>query len=114
MLLFISIVLNSEKKYWGLEAVWANNINYYGKMIIIKEGEATPYLYHKKCDKTIFILQGIVNFTIENITKTLNEGESYHILPKMMYKLHAIRGDATVLEAGINYSDNDHVFVDRQ
>lgn len=105
-------MIDSNKKPWGMEATWANTNNYYGKMTIITEGESTPYLYHKRCDKTIFVLQGIVNMTIENVTRTLEEGASHHIRPKMMYKIHAIRGDATILEVGIDYNEDDRVIVD--
>jgi hypothetical protein len=36
----------------------------------------------------------------------LNEGERYHIMPKMMHRIHAIKGDVTVLEVGTKLEDD--------
>jgi len=105
-------MINSVKKPYGLESVWANTKEYYSKMMIITEGERTPYVYHKRIDKTILVLQGIVNLTTEGTTRTLKEGETRHIMPKIMHRVHAVRGDATVLEVGTHYDENDYVIVE--
>ena len=64
--------MNYEKKPWGFELVWANTENYSGRVFIIKQGEATAFSYHKTRDKTIFVLQGIVNMVLENRTKKIS------------------------------------------
>jgi len=91
---------------WGHEIVWAESDKYSGVILVIKEGERTPYIYHKKRDKSIFVLQGVVQLIIENKNKVLNEGDKYHINPKIMHRLVAIRGDATILEAGTRLEDD--------
>jgi len=98
--------MNKVERPWGTQIVWASTGNYTGSSIIIKEGEETPYIYHKIRDKTIFIVQGVLNLTIEGSNKLLQEGDSYHISPKIMHKFHAIKGDVTILEAGTGLEDD--------
>ena len=92
--------MNYDKTPWGVEVVWANTKEYSGRVFIIKEGEKTPFGYHKSMDKTIFVLQGVVNLVLENRTKLLNEKETYHISSNIMHQLVALKGDATILEVG--------------
>ena len=98
--------MNYTQKSWGFELVWADQDDYSGQVLIIKQGEATPFIYHKTRNKTIFVLQGIVNLELENRTKLLNEGEQYNIPAKIMHKIVAIKGDATILEAGSKLVDD--------
>jgi quercetin dioxygenase-like cupin family protein len=85
---------------WGTEIVWANQPAYNGRCLVIKEGDATPFGYHRKRDKTIFVLQGIIQLTLERQTRLLQEGESYHFVAGIMHQLVAVKGDATILECG--------------
>jgi quercetin dioxygenase-like cupin family protein len=91
---------------WGFEGIVISTNLYAAKIIIVKSGEQTPYLYHKVQDKTIYILQGIVNLKVEGTNKTLNEGDRYHIRPKIMHRIHAIKGDVTVLEVGTKIEED--------
>lgn len=101
--------MNLNKHLWGHEIVWADRENYSGRVIMIKEGERTPYVYNKKRDKVIFVLQGIVQARIEGQNKLLNEGDEMHISPRIMHGFAAIRGDATILEAGTELIDDEVV-----
>ena len=96
---------------WGVELVWANNNKYWSRALIIAEGRGTPYLYHKKQDITILVLQGLVRLVVEGRERMLNEGSSYHIPPKLKHKIVAIKGDATILETGTK-SEDDVVLVE--
>jgi len=92
--------MNYNKTAWGNECIWADTKDYSGRIIIIKEGEKTSFGYHKSRDKTILVLQGIVNLVIENKTKLLSEKDTYHINAHIMHQIVAIKGDATILEVG--------------
>lgn len=96
---------------WGYELIWANTDKYSSRVLIVKENEELPYIYHKKQDITLFILQGVVKLVIEGQTKVLNEGDQVHINPKIMYRISAIKNDATILEAGTPL-DDDVVIVE--
>jgi mannose-6-phosphate isomerase-like protein (cupin superfamily) len=101
-----------NKTPWGLELVWADNKKYSSRVMIVSEGENLPYIYHKRQDITLFVLQGIVQLVIEGRTRVLNEGDTYHIPPKLMHKIIALKGDATILECGTPMED-DVVKVER-
>jgi quercetin dioxygenase-like cupin family protein len=106
--------LSSEPKQhkWGLEIHWANTKQYSGRFFVIREGEATDFGFHRKQDTTVFVLQGLVQLTLETQTKLLQEGESYHFHPGIMHQLTAIKGDATILECGTE-ATSDFVAVKR-
>lgn len=91
---------------FGFEGIIISTNLYSAKIIVITDGEQTPYIYHKKMDKTIYILQGVANLKVEGTNKMLSEGDRYHIMPKMMHKIHAIKGDVTVLEVGTKLEDD--------
>jgi mannose-6-phosphate isomerase-like protein (cupin superfamily) len=91
---------------WGFEGVVISTELYAAKIMVVKNGEQTPYTYNKTQDKTIYVLQGVANFKIEGTNRMLSEGERYHVLPKMMHKIHAIKGDVTILEVGTKIEDD--------
>ena len=51
-------------------------------------------------------MQGVVVLVIEGRNKTLNEGDTYHIPPKIMHQIIALKGDATILETGTPLEDD--------
>jgi len=101
-----------NKKPWGLELTWADTDNYSSKVLIITEGESLPHIYHKRYEFTLFILQGVVRLIIEGRDKILNEGDTYHIPSKLMHRIIALKGDATILETGTKLED-DIVMVEK-
>lgn len=97
---------------WGYQLLWADTKEYSAYMYVIQEGNQTPYVYHKNRDKTIFVLQGTVQLIEEGKSRMLNPGESYHIPPKLMHRIVAIKGDVTVLDAGTPVEEDDIVTVE--
>jgi mannose-6-phosphate isomerase-like protein (cupin superfamily) len=104
--------INNIEHDWGWEFIWANTEKYYSRILIIKEGEVLPLSYHKKQDKTILVLQGIVRLEVGGSSRILNEKEAYRIYPRVIYGLSAIKGDATILESGTAF-EHDVVEVSR-
>jgi len=103
---------DKDKKPWGFEGLVVSSDLYSGRILIVLAGERTPYIYHKIRDKTLFILQGVVSLTIEGSTRLLQEGERVHIRPKIMHRIHAVKGDATVLDIGTEFDESDIVVVE--
>lgn len=93
-------------KAWGHEVFWACEKDYYGKTLIIKNGENTETCFHKNTIKTIFVLQGIAEITVEGISKMLQEGDGYKVRQNVRYSIKAIQGDLTVLESGNGWKDD--------
>lgn len=98
--------MNYETTAWGGEMVWANTDKYSGKIIIVKEGEQTAFGFHKNRDKVLFVLQGVIVLVLEGKSKMIGEKESYHIPAGAMHQIKAIKGDATILEAGTTITED--------
>lgn len=105
-------MIDYNKTSWGFEFTWANTSSYSGRILLVREGDQLPYIYHKKQDITLFILQGVVSLVVEGRTRVLNEGDTFHIQPKLMHRIIALKGDATILEAGTKIED-DIVLVEK-
>ena len=97
---------NFDTTPWGFSLTWANTPEYSSRIVIVREGEKLPSIYHKKQDITLFILQGIVQLVVEGRNKVLNEKDSYHIPPKIIHRIIALKGDATILEVGTPLIDD--------
>ena len=99
-------------RLWGKEIVYANEESYSGTILMISENNRTAYFYNKKRSKTYFVLSpDPVIFKIEGKNKTVKQGESVKILPRVMCSLFAVKGDAIVLEVG-NQIIDDVVIVE--
>jgi len=92
--------IDIKETSWGFESIWANTDLYSGRTLVIREGERTPYIYHKHQDITVAVLQGLIHLTVEGASRQLKAGDTFHIRPKIMYRFHALKSDATLLEAG--------------
>ena len=101
-----------QKKPWGFEGTIVSTDLYSARILIVSAGERTPYIYQKSRDKTLFILQGVVLLNIEGATRLLQEGERYHIRPGIMHRIHAVKGDATVIDVGAKFDEDDIVVVE--
>lgn len=97
---------------WGYQGTIVSTDLYSSRIIIVREGERTPYIYHKKRDKTLFVLQGVVQLIVEGSNRLLQEGERYHVRPKIMHRIHALKGDATVIDTGTKFDETDVVVVE--
>lgn len=96
-----------KKHLWGQEIICAKRDKYSSRVLVIKEGERTPYYYHKVRDKTIFVLQGIVQAKIEGKNTLLDEGSKIHIPARVMHGFVAVRGDATILDTGTELVEDE-------
>lgn len=98
--------MNKEQTRWGFRAELINRNEYSGVVLIVKEGERTPYMYHKKRDKTWVVLQGLIQYNAEGKIRLVGEGEVIHIVPGIMHRMTAIKGDATIMEIGTKLLDD--------
>jgi mannose-6-phosphate isomerase-like protein (cupin superfamily) len=99
-------MVNASKFKWGYEMVWADTKLYSARTYVINEGEQTSYVYHKKRDKTIFILKGTAQLIIEGKSRMLTAGQVFHIPPKLMHRIIAIKQELTMLEVGTQLEDD--------
>lgn len=91
---------------WGFDGIIVSTDKYSARIMVVNEGKITPYGYNRKQDKTIYVLQGIINLEIEGKTRTIEEGGRYHIRPGVKHSVYAVQGDATIIEVGTKIEDD--------
>lgn len=104
---------NYTKYPWGHSLIWADTKDYRARMFVVLEGLKTPYIYHKKMDITVYVLQGMVKMVIEGQHKMLQAGDKYHIPANHMHCFVAIKNDAVLLESGSGGCMDDIVEVEK-
>jgi quercetin dioxygenase-like cupin family protein len=74
-------------KNWGKELWIAEEAEYGGKILIIKENKSTSQHYHKYKKETIYCFKGSVAIILTDRTVTLKEGDDITLLPKTMHSI---------------------------
>jgi quercetin dioxygenase-like cupin family protein len=84
-------------KDWGKELWIAEEAEYGGKILIIREDKSTSQHYHKDKKETIYCFKGLVDIILTDKIVTLKEGEDITLFPKT---IHTIVGkkDSTLFE----------------
>ncbi len=84
------------EKPWGHEVRWAITDKYLGKLLHINRGQSLSRQYHEVKDETVYVLQGLLILELgqqpngsAELTKVLEEGESYRITPGQIHRFAA-------------------------
>ena len=89
------------EKPWGYELIFAHTDRYVGKILHINRGESLSLQYHERKEETLFVVRGELRLTVgyEGDTREmpLREGEAFHIPPRLIHRMEAIR-DTDVAE----------------
>lgn len=74
-------------KNWGKELWIAEEAEYGGKILIIRENMGTSQHYHKDKKETIYCFKGLVDIILTDRTVTLREGNDITLLPKTIHTI---------------------------
>lgn len=74
-------------KNWGKELWIAEEAEYGGKILIIKENKGTSQHYHKDKKETIYCFKGLVDIILTDKIVTLKEGDDITLLPKTIHSI---------------------------
>jgi len=74
-------------KDWGKELWIAEEAEYGGKILIIKENKGTSQHYHKDKKETIYCFKGLVDIILTDRIVTLREGEDITLFPKTIHSI---------------------------
>lgn len=74
-------------KDWGKELWIAEEAEYGGKILIIRENKSTSQHYHKDKKETIYCFKGLVDIILTDKTVTLREGEDITLFPKTIHTI---------------------------
>jgi len=74
-------------KDWGKELWIAEEAEYGGKILIIKENKGTSQHYHRDKKETIYCFKGLVDIILTDRIVTLKEGEDITLFPKTTHSI---------------------------
>jgi len=100
-------------KPWGKEVIWAETLDYVGKLLYINEGHKLSLQYHEEKEETILVVSGQLElFVSGNLRKglqtlKLSEGDTFHVKPGTIHRFAATLGTNVVLaEVSTNYLED--------
>lgn len=104
-------------KDWGTELLVAHTEHYTGKVLSMRAGTSGPLQYHERKDETFHLYRGTgrVDFVTQDgklHSVAMIAGESYHIPPGAIHRVHAV-SDCVFFEAS-NPVFNDRVNVEAE
>jgi len=74
-------------KNWGKELWIAEEAEYGGKILFVKENRSTSQHYHKDKKETIYCFKGLVDIILTDRIATLKEGDDLTLLPKTIHSI---------------------------
>jgi len=74
-------------KNWGKELWIAQEQEYGGKILIVKENHNTSQHFHKDKKETIYCFKGQVDIVLTDRIVTLKEGSDITLLPRTVHRI---------------------------
>jgi len=74
-------------KDWGKELWIAEEAEYGGKILIIKENKSTSQHFHKNKKETIYCFKGLVDIILTDRIVTLKEGNDITLVPNTIHTI---------------------------
>ncbi len=103
------------KKGWGKEILMTNTEKYCGKLLYVEKGKRSDMHFHRKKDKTFYVLSGKILMEIwkenEDIEKMMGEGDSVRIKPKQTHRFNGLE-DSVMIEISTPDGCNDYYKID--
>jgi len=79
--------LKEVLKDWGKELWIAQEKEYGGKILIVKENHNTSQHFHKDKKETIYCFKGQVDIILSDRIITLKEGEDITLVPRTVHRI---------------------------
>jgi len=79
--------LKEVRKPWGKELWIAQEKEYGGKILIIRENHHTSQHYHKDKKETIYCFKGQVDIILSDKVVTLKEGNDIPLIPRTVHRI---------------------------
>ena len=79
--------MKEVRKPWGKELWIAEEKEYGGKILIIRENHHTSQHYHKDKKETIYCFKGQVDIILSDSVVTLKEGNDITLIPRTVHRI---------------------------
>jgi mannose-6-phosphate isomerase len=110
---FGSAVVRTPKivdKPWGRELWYADEAEYAGKILAVREGHRLSLQYHERKKETLMVLSGSVKALLGDEEVVVYPGSAFTIAPNTLHRFTALQ-DTLLLEVSTPHLD-DVVRVD--
>lgn len=99
--------MRKVEKPWGHEIIWAETLNYVGKLLHINAGKRLSKQYHMIKEETVYVLKGVLyNYEDDGtITKVL-PGNSLHINVGQIHRFGANESHVEIIEVSTPYLED--------
>ena len=79
--------MKEVRKPWGKELWIAQEKEYGGKILILREKHHTSQHYHKDKKETIYCFKGQVDIILSDKVFTLKEGDDITLIPRTVHRI---------------------------
>ena len=90
--------VETVKKPWGRELIFAHAAKYVGKMLVIEKGRRLSLQYHRKKHESLFVLRGKLGLRLGKTMKIVGPGTAFSVPPRTIHRFEAPKGRVTLIE----------------
>ena len=104
-----SVRNHHEDRPWGSFENHAHRDDWHLKVITIHDGKRTSLQHHDKRKETWVVVEGTISATVGDMEVTLTEGGVIVVNTKEKHRIHAIGGNAKLVEVSLGFFDEDDI-----
>ncbi len=90
--------VETVKKPWGRELIFARASKYVGKILVIEKGRRLSLQYHRKKHESLMVLRGKLGLRLGKTTKIVGPGTAFAVPPRTIHRFEAPKGRVTLIE----------------
>ena len=90
--------VETVKKPWGREMIFARASKYVGKLLVIEKGRRLSLQYHRKKHESLLVLRGRLGLRLGKAKKLLGPGTAFAVPPRTIHRFEAPKGRVTLIE----------------
>ena len=90
--------VETVKKPWGREMIFARAAKYVGKILVIEKGCRLSLQYHRKKHESLLVLRGKLRLRLGRATRLIGPGCAFAVPPRTIHRFEAPHGRVTLIE----------------
>jgi mannose-1-phosphate guanylyltransferase len=90
--------IETVKKPWGRELIFARAPKYVGKILVIEKGRRLSLQYHRKKHESLMVLRGRLGLRLGKTNKIVGPGTAFSVPPRTIHRFEAPKGRVTLIE----------------
>ncbi len=98
-----------EDRPWGSFENHAHRDDWHLKVITVHDGKRTSLQHHKHRKETWVVVEGTIRATAGDKEVLLSQGGIISVEPEEKHRIHAVGGNAKLVEVSLGYFDEDDI-----